>query len=125
MNEETRVSILDALLNKNREAALMDFFLSNLIRWVMRMSLHHANRRVGVKCRKWTSAGRVRGQAYLKCVERGSMAFEKCEHREATRRTDSKCSTDDFQKIDGFILLKSTAIQNILLHEFLTRARRT
>ncbi len=86
--------------------------------------IHHAERRVGVKCRM-VVGHRQRGvKACLLCVERGSIAFDKCEHREATGHTGFNCSSDLFQKIDGFVLRKSSVIQNVLLSEFVTRARR-
>lgn len=116
--------ILDKLLNKNRETGLMDRFLTDLIGWIMRMSLHHAKRRVGVKCRAVATNRRKWDEVCSKCVEHGSIAFEKCEQREATRHTGSGCSTEELQNIEGFVLLKSVVIHNIPLHKFLTRARR-
>jgi|GEM_PF-6232769 len=86
--------------------------------------LHHAKRHEAVKRRKVVESWRRCVDTCLISVICGSIAFDKCEQREATGLTGFPCSSDLFQNIDGFVLRKSAAIQNIPVSEFLTRARR-
>ncbi|MFK7778501.1 MAG: hypothetical protein QM501_10390 [Gimesia sp.] len=99
-------------------------FLWDLMTSVLRLSFYHAERREGVKYRSVVESWRRGAEVCLISVERGSIAFDKREHREDTRSTGSECSTDHFQKIDGFILRKSVVIQNIQLIFSSPRARR-
>ncbi len=88
------------------------------------MSMYQAKRFGSNQRRMGFESGRRGGEACLISVEGGSIAFDKCEHREATGGTGSECSSDDFQNRGGFVVLKAAAVQNIPMTEFLSRARR-
>jgi len=103
----------------------MEMILAYLIRWVTQLSFYHAKRHEAVKYRRGVEIFRRGTEARSKNFGRGSTAFDKCEQRKATGRTGSGCSSEEFQKIDGFVLLKSAVIQNVPLTEFLSRATLT